>query len=349
MKKRNVINLIRYHEDRNESAFRNEAAEIARDFDANGDTQLAEYIMALISDANAFVPQAMEEGADFFDKMEPSSVPLPLPQAISDDVTGICNAIAHNVGVNKFLFQGPPGTGKTVTARQIARIVARDLYRVDFNVVIDSKLGQTAKNIGRLFTQINSLRQPDRAIVLFDEIDALALDRVNQHDVREMGRATSALLRELDNMNEQVVLIATTNLYKALDKALVRRFDAVIDFGRYSREDLLGISEVLLSGLLQRFKGASRDMRLFRKIMSQMRELPHPGELENMLRTSLAFSKPDDSHDYLRRLYAQTCPGSSVTDLPKLRSQGFTVREMETLSGVPRSTISRELREVGDE
>ena len=68
-----------------------------------------------------------------------------------------------------------------------------------------------------------------------------------------------------------------------------------------------------------------------------------------MLRTSLAFSKPDDSHDYLRRLYAQTCPGSSVTDLSKLRSQGFTVREMETLSGVPRSTISRELREVGDE
>ena len=255
MKKRNVINLIRYHEDHNESAFRNEAAEIARDFDANGDTQLAEYVMALISDANAFVPQAMEEGADFFDKMEPSSVPLPLPQAISDDVTGICNAIAHNVGVNKFLLQGPPGTGKTVTARQIARIVARDLYRVDFNVVIDSKLGQTAKNIGRLFTQINSLRQPDRVIVLFDEIDALALDRVNQHDVREMGRATSAFLRELDNMNEQVVLIATTNLYKALDKALVRRFDAVIDFGRYSREDLLGISEVLLSGLLQRFKG----------------------------------------------------------------------------------------------
>ena len=188
MKKRNVINLIRYHEDRNESAFRNEAAEIARDFDANGDTQLAEYVMALISDANAFVPQAMEEGADFFDKMEPSSVPLPLPQAISDDVTGICNAIAHNVGVNKFLLQGPPGTGKTVTARQIARIVARDLYRVDFNVVIDSKLGQTAKNIGRLFAQINSLRQPDRAIVLFDEIDALALERVNQHDVRVADR-----------------------------------------------------------------------------------------------------------------------------------------------------------------
>lgn len=349
MKKRNVINLIRYHVDHNESAFRNEAAEIARDFDANGDGELAEYIMALISDANAFVPQSAEEGSDFFEKMQPSSAPLPLPQAISDDVTGVCNAIAHNAGINKFLFQGPPGTGKTETARQIARIVARDLYRVDFNMVIDSRLGQTAKNIGQLFQQINSLRFPDKAIVLFDEIDALALDRVNEHDVREMGRATSALLHELDNVNDQVVLIATTNLYKELDRALVRRFNAIIDFGRYSREDLLDVSEVLLSGLLQRFKGASRDMRLFRKIMSQMKEIPYPGELENMLRTALAFSKPGDPYDYLRRLYAQACPDSSVEDLRNLKQQGFTLREMETLSGISRSTISRELRGGTDE
>lgn len=348
MKKRNVINLIRYHEEHNESAFRNEAAEIARDFDATGDYQLAEYIMALVSDANAFVPQADDEGG-FFRKMEPSSSPLPLPEAISADVTGICNAITHNAGVNKFLFQGPPGTGKTETARQIARIVGRELFAVDFNMVIDSKLGQTAKNIGSLFAQINSLRFPERAIVLFDEIDALALDRIDARDVREMGRATSALLRELDAMNDQVVLIATTNLYGSLDRALTRRFDAIIDFGRYTREDLLDIADVLLSGLLQRFKDAGRDMRLFRKIMAQMEEVPYPGELKNTLRSALAFSSPDDPYDYLRRLYAKACPGSSVSDLAHLREQGFTMREIETLSGVPRSTVSRELKGASDE
>lgn len=348
MKKRNVINLIRYHEEHNESAFRNEAVEIARDFDASGDYDLAEYIMALVSDANAFVPQSDEEGG-FFRKVEPSSSPLPLPEAISNDVTGICNAIGHNAGVNKFLFQGPPGTGKTETARQIARIVGRDLYAVDFNMVIDSKLGQTAKNIGGLFAQINALRFPERAIVLFDEIDALALDRIDTHDVREMGRATSALLRELDAMSDQVVLIATTNLYQSLDKALSRRFDAVIDFGRYTREDLLDIADVLLNGLLQKFKGAGRDMRLFRKIMSQMKEIPYPGELKNMLRSALAFSSPTEPYDYLRRLYLQACPGSSLDDIAHLREQGFTIREIETLSGIPRSTVSRELKEASDE
>ena len=348
MKKRNVINLIRYHEERNESAFRNEAAEIARDFDAGGDYQLAEYIMALISDANAFVPQSDEEGG-FFRKLEPSSSPLPLPEAILADVTGICNAIAHNAGVNKFLFQGPPGTGKTETARQIARIVGRELFAVDFNMVIDSKLGQTAKNIGNLFAQMNSLRFPERAIVLFDEVDALALDRIDARDVREMGRATSALLRELDAMSEQVVLIATTNLYESLDKALTRRFDAVIDFGRYTRDDLFDIAGVLLSGLLQRFKGAGRDMRMFRKIMAQMEKIPCPGELKNMLRSALAFSSPEDPYDYLRRLYAQVCPGYSMGDLARLRQQGFTMREIEMLSGVPRSTVSRELKGTSDE
>lgn len=350
MKKRNVINLIRYHVDKNESAFRVEAAEIARGFEAAGDVELAAYIMALISDANAFVPQTLgEDGGDFLRRFEPASAPLPLPDAIALDVTGVCNAISHNIGVNKFLFQGPPGTGKTQTSRQIARITNRELYLVDFNAVIDSKLGQTGKNIGRLFTEINEMRHPDKAVVLFDEIDALALDRVNHHDVREMGRATSALLKELDSLNEQVVLIATTNLYEVLDKALIRRFDSVIDFARYGRDDLLEISEVMLSGLLDKFKSVARNMRLFRKIMSLMHDIPYPGELENMLRTSLAFSKPGEPFDYLRRLYSQVCPGASVTDCAKLSQQGFTLRETEVLSGVPKTTISRELREVRDE
>ena len=146
-----------------------------------------------------------------------------------------------------------------------------------------------------------------------------------------------------------MVLIATTNLYGSLDKALSRRFDAIIDFGRYTREDLLDIAGALLGGLLQRFRGAGRDMRLFRKIMAQMEEIPYPGELKNMLKSALAFSSPDNPYDYMRRLYAQACPGLPVGDLARLREQGFTMREIEKLSGVPRSTVSRELKEASDE
>lgn len=349
MKKRSVINLIRYHAENNNAAFRTEAFDIARDFDAAGDYQLAEYIMALMSDANAFVPQSSDGSSEFFRKLELPTSPLPLPEGISNDITGIINAIGHNAGVNKFLFQGPPGTGKTETAKQIARIVGRDVYAVDFNTVIDSKLGQTAKNICSLFLDINSLVHPEKAIVLFDEIDALALDRINQHDVREMGRATSSLLKELDSMGDQVVLIATTNLYSSLDKALVRRFDTTIDFGRYGKDDLLEIADTLMGNLLSRFKYAGRDMRLFRRVMSLMPELPYPGELQNMLKSAVAFSNPGDEFDYMRRLYSMACPNGSLSDLAGLRAQGFTIREIATLANVPRSTVSRELKGTDDE
>lgn len=349
MKKRSVINLIRYHAENNDAAFRNEAFEIAREFDAAGDYQLAEYIMALMSDANAFVPQSADGSSEFFRRLDLPTTSLPLPDGISNDVAGIINAIGHNAGVNKFLFQGPPGTGKTETAKQIGRIVGRDVYAVDFNSVIDSKLGQTSKNIHSLFDDINSLVHPEKAIVLFDEIDALALDRINQHDVREMGRATSAFLKELDSAGDQVVIIATTNLYSELDKALVRRFDTSIDFGRYSKVDLLEIADVLMGDLLTRFKHAGRDMRLFRKIMILMPKLPYPGELQNMLRSAVAFSNPGDEFDYLRRLYAMACPDVSLGDLAKLRAQGFTIREIAALANVPRSTVSRELKDADDE
>ena len=53
-----------------------------------------------------------------------------------------------------------------------------------------------------------------------------------------MGRVTSTLLKEFDNLNERILLIATTNLYKQFDKALLRRFDYIVDFNRYSKEDL---------------------------------------------------------------------------------------------------------------
>ena len=70
MKKKNVINLIKYYAENNDAAFRSEAYEIAKDFDASGDYQLAEYIMALMSNANTFVPQMNENESALFEKVE---------------------------------------------------------------------------------------------------------------------------------------------------------------------------------------------------------------------------------------------------------------------------------------
>jgi len=345
MKKKNVLNLIKYHAEKNDAAFRNEAYEIARYFDEVNEYQLSEYIMALLSDANTFAPQMESSMNAFFKRVDVNTEPLPLPENIKDSVLGIVNAVSHNAGINKFLFEGPPGTGKTETAKQIARILERELFMVDFDLVIDSKLGQTSKNISSLFEEIRNLTHPDRVVILFDEIDAIAIDRINSNDLREMGRATSSVLKGLDNLNDKVVLIATTNLFKAFDKALIRRFDSVIDFSAYTQEDLLDVGEIILNELLTKFKSAGRNMRLFRKILSTMKQIPYPGELKNLIKTSLAFSNPNNEYDYLKRLYNAMNKGESENQMRDMQNKGFTVREIELLTGVSKSQVSRELKE----
>ena len=343
MKKKNVINLIRYYSEKNDKAFRNEAYEIAKDFDLAGDYQLAEHIMALLSDTNTFIPQMNEYESAFFEKIDTKNDMLLLPDEIMNDLLGIVNAVAHNVGVNKFLLQGAPGTGKTEAVKQLARIMEREVYMIDFAAVIDSKLGQTQKNIASVFKEINSFVHPEKVLILFDEIDAIALDRTNENDLREMGRATSAMLKGMDYLDENIVLVATTNLYLHFDKALIRRFDSVIDFNRYTQDDLMAIAESLLNKFLTKFKLGNIDIRLFRKLIKLMNPIPYPGELKNIIKTAVAFSDPNDGLDYFRRLYYMIC-GEVPNDFKKLQRQNFTVREIEILTKKSKSAVARELK-----
>jgi SpoVK/Ycf46/Vps4 family AAA+-type ATPase len=344
MKKKNILNLIKYHEEKNDSGFRTEAYEIARYFDKIGNYQLSQYIMSLLSDTNTFSPQMDENNEVFFKRLETANESLPLPESIKDNIVGIVNAVGHNAGVNKFLFEGPPGTGKTESVKQIARILERELFVVEFDTIVDSKLGQTSKNIALLFEEIKNLSNPKKIIILFDEIDAIAIDRINSNDLREMGRATSAVLKGLDGLNDNVVLIATTNLYNSFDKALTRRFDSIIDFSQYSREDLIEIGEIILNDFLNKFKFAGRNMRLFKKILALLEPIPYPGELKNLIKSSLAFSDSNNEYDYLKRLYKTITRDSKKNNLKEIQEKGFTVRELEILTGISKSQISRDLK-----
>ena len=343
MKKKNVLNLIKYYSEKNDEAFRNEAYDIAREFDETGDFQLSEYIMALLSNVNTFVPQGKNYDLSFFIKVEPNQSSLPLPEKIKEDIIGIINAVGHNAGVNKFLFEGAPGTGKTETVKQLARILERELFSVEFDTVIDSKLGQTSKNINSVFDEINDLPHPEKIIILFDEIDALALDRLNNNDLREMGRATSTLLKELDKLNDKIIFIATTNLYQSFDKAIIRRFDKIINFNRYTNEDLVDVAVSILTEYIDKFPSAARDIKLFRKIIGNIDPIPYPGDLKNLIRTSLAFSDVNKPYDYLKRLYESANKLKIDENLKLLQNQAFTIREIENLTGIPKSTISRGL------
>ena len=348
MKKSSVISLIRCHVENDENGFRNTAYTIAKDFYNEGDTEIGEYIMSLLSDVGTMTVQQTANNmySAYFHKLPSAADALLLPKPVMDDVLGIVNAISKNIGVNKFLFSGAPGTGKTEAVKQLGRITNRDVYAADFSSVVDSKLGQTVKNMNLLFQEMNQSLLRSRSIFLFDEIDAIALDRIDANDVREMGRATTAMLKGLDSLSDDVVLVATTNLAKKLDKALTRRFDAVISFDRYTESDLEDIAEKMLDLYLSRYSLAKKDTRLFRKILKTARPLPNPGDLKNAIRTAVAFSDPKDEYDYLRRLYF-VFSNHSPADIKELQKENFTIREIAILANKSKSTIDRELKAGG--
>ncbi|MDY5083511.1 MAG: ATP-binding protein [Candidatus Limivicinus sp.] len=343
MKKQSLINLVKYHVEKNDEAFAVEVSEIAKEFDIAGDSSVAQYLMELVSNANFYVPQSNYRNMRFLKKVEYSTQPLILPDVIEEDVIGITKAISKKSGLSKFLFYGAPGSGKTESVYQIARLLNRDILTVSFEQLVDSRLGETAKNVSLLFDEISRLSY-GRVIVLFDEIDALILDRVNKNDLREMGRVTSIFIKELDKINENTPIIATTNLITSFDKAVLRRFDATVSFDRYSKEDLISVADSLLTSCLKRATNSKQDIRLFNKILKNMDSIPFPGDLKQVIKTSVAFSDESNEYDYLRRIYLYLNGNPSTIDIQKLSAEGFTTREIEILSRMPKSSVSRKLR-----
>ena len=343
MKKQNIINLVKYHVEKNEDAFRTEVVEIAKEFDSIGELAISEYLMDLISTTNYYVPQTSYKNFQYLKKTVHPNKPLLLPDSLKNDIIGIVRAIDKNMGINKILFSGVPGTGKTESVYQIARLLNRDVLTVDFEELIDSRLGQTAKNISVLFDEIGRV-QSKNVIILFDEIDSIVLDRINKNDLREMGRVTSTFLRELDSLNNDVIIIATTNLIDSFDKALTRRFDSIISFNRYEREDLISIADSMLISFIKKAENSKQDIRLFHKILKNANNIPYPGELLQIIKTSVAFADPENEFDYLRKIYLALNNNTSEISIQALQEQGYTTREIEIFTKIPKSSVSRKLK-----
>ena len=345
MKKQDLLGLIRAHTENDEETFRRLANQFASEFIESGEENLGREIAAYLSESLSFVPQESSISSAFFRKVSPDelqSAQVFWPSTIYEDVVGITNAVKKRNGVSKFLFYGKPGTGKTETVKVIASITHCELWVVDFPSLVDYRLGETSKNIADMFSQISKSRNLKRVIFLFDELDSIAMNRIDSNDLREMGRATTAFLQGMDSLPREACVFATTNLYESMDKALLRRFDAEISFDSYTRDDLLEIASSLYNSLIKENKDVDKDEKLFRKIVALSDPILNPGEMKNLIRSSIAFAGDDNPNRVYQILLRKIRP-DLYNDLNGLANAGLTTREIAFLTGSSKSTVSRRI------
>ena len=109
-------------------------------------------------------------------------------------------------------------------------------------------------------------------------------------------------------------------------------------------EDLIEIADSLLSSTLKKNANSRQDMRLFNKILNNLKTIPYPGDLKQIIKTSVAFSSEANEYDYLRKIYFALNDNREI-DIQRLSDEGFTTREIEILSRIPKSSVSRKLKE----
>ncbi|MFI7482633.1 AAA family ATPase [Kocuria sp. M1R5S2] len=124
------------------------------------------------------------------------------------------------------LFAGDSGTGKTMSAEVVARELGLDLYVVDLATVVDKYVGETEKNLERIFTAASGVN----GVLLFDEADAVFGRRSEVKDAhdRYANIESAYLLQRMETFDGLVVL--ATNLRANIDEAFTRRLDVIVDF-----------------------------------------------------------------------------------------------------------------------
>ena len=140
------------------------------------------------------------------------------------------------------MFTGPPGTGKTLTASVLANAMGWSLFRVDLASLVSKYIGETEKNIGKLFDATHGRN----VFLQFDEVDALMGKRGELKEARDRyaNMEVSYLLSRIEEHDGPCIL--TTNMRSQIDKAFCRRFQMVVEFPRPDLEQRKQLWRLLL-------------------------------------------------------------------------------------------------------
>ncbi len=235
------------------------------------------------------------------------------------------------------ILVGPPGVGKTLSARWIAHLIGKPLWILDLTTVMSSLLGKTGNNLRAVF---DHARQ-NEAVLLLDEIDAIAKRRSDESDVGELKRLVTAILQEVDAWPDSGLLLAATNHPELVDPALWRRFDVILSFPATDASLLEQAVERFLGLDLSTFQAHVQLLALSLQGMS----LSDVERAVTALRRTVALKRSDPTTAVL----AMAKQHVSHLDKPAKRRLAIAMAGSETfphtkimeLTGVSRDTIRK--------
>lgn len=146
---------------------------------------------------------------------------------------------------HRVLFTGPPGNGKTSLGEAIAEALLLPLIVVRYEEVVGSYLGETASRLAAVF----AFARTRRCVLFFDEFDAVAKERGDEHETGEIKRVVSSLLMQVDALPSHTIVVAASNHPELLDRAVHRRFELRLELPAPAKVARIAWFERLLSDL----------------------------------------------------------------------------------------------------
>jgi SpoVK/Ycf46/Vps4 family AAA+-type ATPase len=280
---------------------------LADELKRNGEGKLAETILAIIGknfattvsmDELLSTPVDQESRLDIADVFLPTDTleKIILPKSVDEKVQEFVNAIKHKDNLRSYglttystlLLYGAPGGGKTSIAKKISVETGLPLIIARFDAIVSSLLGNTAKNIRKIFEFADN--KP--CILFLDEFDAIAKARDDQYELGELKRVINSLIQNIDQFSQENILIAATNHQELLDRAIWRRFNTVIEVGYPGENEIKDLVSLFLNNYDTTVLKEHKQLEVVVKLLSGK----SPSDIKNILHNTIANCVINNKH-----------------------------------------------------